>query len=123
MARGGVTPFLQRRVGTSTRGGLTGFWPRGFVEGFTGVVALSFFTSWSSAFPLSFVDGFFKGTEEEPSLEIAEDAVLDHLRASFSVLANEVPTWLDETGGEHSQSLRFFEDSGSVRVIVVAFNR
>ncbi len=100
-----------------------GFRPRGFVEGFTGVATLSFFASWSSAFTLSFIDSFFEGAEEEPSLEIAEDAILDRLRTGFSVLTNGVPAWLDETGGERSWSLRFFEDSGSVRVIAVAFKR
>ncbi len=105
------------------RGALTGFRPRGFIEGFSGVTTLSFFVSWSLAFTLSFVNSFFEGAEEEPSLEIAEDAVLDRLQTGSSVLTNGVPAWLDEMGGERSWSLHFFEDLGSVRVIAVAFNR
>ncbi len=76
---GGVAAFLWGFVETSIRGGLTGFQPRGFVGGFTGAAELSFFVSWSSAFTLSFTDSFFEGVEEEPSLEIVEGAVLDHL--------------------------------------------
>lgn len=92
-------------MGSLTKGALTGLQLRGFTGVFVGAMELSFFASWISAFSLSFADNFFEGTEEGLSLEVAvEGAVagLEHLRAGFSGLTNEVPAWLAGTGKESS---------------------